>query len=72
MTKLEKIKYLVSEYAKSFGINSDGWKYFYIHQDSIVNRINRNWYKEMIDILYDGYKSGLKKIEKVYDILSCL
>ena len=41
MTKREKIKYLVAEYAKTLGINSEGWKRIYTHQDYIVNAIDR-------------------------------
>lgn len=70
MTKVEKIKYLVCEYAKSFGIKSKGWEYVYIHQDSIVNRINRNWGKEIINREYDKFINENKKIGAIMDLLN--
>lgn len=72
MTKVEKIKYLVCEYAKSFGIGSDEWRNIYIKQDRIVNKINRKWSKEMICDLYYKYVDGSKLIGEVFNTLDCL
>ena len=72
MTKVEKIKYLVCEYAKSFGIGSDEWRKIYIKQDRIVNKNNSKWNKSMIDTLYDEYTNGSKLIGEVFNTLDCL
>ena len=69
MNKKETIKNLVCEYAKSFGINSEGWKYVFIHQESIVSRINRNWNKEFIDMQYNKFINNEKSIYNIMQLL---
>lgn len=69
MLKRDMIKKLVCEYAKSFGIWSSGWEYVFVHQDSIVNRIDRNWYKEMINMKYEAFINGK---ENIYNIMQLL
>lgn len=70
MTKREKIKNLVVAYAQSFGVGSDGFKYVYIHQDEFVNRIDRSWYKSMIDMKYDNFINGKESIGSIIDLLN--
>ena len=69
MNKREKIKYLVKEFALSFGRGSSEWKEIYIKQDSIVNKIDRNWRVEMVNEKYFNYRCGDEKIGSVMNKL---
>ena len=69
MTKRNKIKYLVKEFALSFGVGSREWREIYIKQDSITNKIDRNWRVEMVDEKYSNYRCGVEKIGSVMNTL---
>ena len=69
MNKREKIKYLVKEFALGFGVGSREWKEIYIKQDSIVNKIDRNWRVEMVNEKYINYRCGDEKIGSVMNKL---
>ena len=70
MTKREKIKKLVAAYAQNFGVGSHGFKYIYIHQDTIINRIDRSWYKSMIDDKYNNFINGKENIGSIINLLN--
>lgn len=60
MTKTKKIHEMLSAYARSLGgiNNSKDALYMCIHEESIINKVDRTWRKEMIDSAYYQYLSG--------------
>ena len=59
MTKRDKIKYLVKEYALIFGVGSREWEEIYIKQDSIANKIDRKCFIVIAnarEVLGEGFK----------------
>lgn len=69
MTKKDKIKYLVIEYMKSYEVGSSERKEIYIKQDSIINKIDRNWTKDMINSKYLKCKCNDEKIGSIMNTL---
>ena len=69
MTKKEKIAEIVSAYAKFCGARSTEGLYVLSNEDSIVAKIDRGWYKEMIDIQYNNFKQPGGDIWYIYHFL---
>lgn len=69
MNKKSMIKELVSEFAKAYGVGSSKFKEIYIKQDALVNKIDRTWKKEYIELKYNQFKDGRWISAVIHDLL---
>lgn len=69
MTKKEKIAEIVAAYARYCGVGSTEWKEVVGDRAHIISKIDRGWYKEMIDIQYNNFKQPGGDIWYIYHFL---